>query len=90
MIESTYPQCIHKWMKHQHELRLGVPHPLNDLEWSMSLVTDDPKVLHNSNQKSTVDCALHTCIVPVLKADDRPLGLLGNNENEAKLAGVLK
>ena len=81
-------QKIHQWMKHQHQLRHNKKHPKSDVEWSMKLVQDRSSVLKNSHQGGTVDCGLHTCVVPLLIADNKPLNVFGKTAEERRNAGI--
>jgi len=80
-------KCLHNWIKHQHSIRMGANHPRR-VKWSANRVNDDPRSLGNSHQGVTVDCALHTSVVPILLADGMPIGVFGTNNDEAEMAGI--
>eukprot|EP00571_Detonula_confervacea_P017402 CAMPEP_0172302334 /NCGR_PEP_ID=MMETSP1058-20130122/4046_1 /TAXON_ID=83371 /ORGANISM="Detonula confervacea, Strain CCMP 353" /LENGTH=91 /DNA_ID=CAMNT_0013012765 /DNA_START=692 /DNA_END=964 /DNA_ORIENTATION=+ len=66
---------------------MGANHPRR-VKWSANRVNDDPRSLGNSHQGVTVDCALHTSVVPILLADGMPIGVFGTNNDEAEMAGI--
>ena len=78
---------IFQWIKHQHQMCHGEPHPLDKTSWSISILEDRPDVLKNSRQAS-VDCALHMCCVPMLKANGKDVSVFGNTDKERELAGI--
>lgn len=81
-------KCLHRWVKHQHQLRLGRPHPLENVDWSADLVTDDHSLLGNLHQRNTLDCALHTSALPALLVGGKPASTLYGSRGSAETAGI--
>ena len=81
-------KCLHRWVKHQHQLRLGRPHPLENVDWSADLVTDDHSLLGNLHQSNTLDCALHTSALPALLVGGKPASTLYGSRGSAETAGI--
>ena len=83
---SHIARCLFQWIKHQHTIRMGSPHPKDELEWSPKHVQGND-LLGNVTQAS-VDCGLHTIGVPVLKANNLPLDSFGRSHDDKVRAGI--
>ena len=81
-------ECLYVWILREHSIRHGTGHPKENERWSKNCVQSDAYVLRNSSQGSTVDCALHTIVVPVLMQDKLHLGVFGENHEEQVQAGI--
>ena len=81
-------QKIHAWVKDQHRYRLGEDHPMESLEWSQNLVTDDPVVLGTPNQGHTVDCVVYAFVTQVFEAEGMSLDVFGSTYRDKELAGI--
>ena len=79
-------KCLYNWIKHQHKLRIGRPHPVS-AEWDEINVRghDD---LGNIMQTS-VDCALFTHLNPSLQANEKEMNSLSElTVEERKAIGI--
>lgn len=66
-------KCLYNWIKHQHKLRIGSPHPVS-AEWDEINVRGHD-YLGNIMQTS-VDCALYTHLNPSLQANKKEMNSL--------------
>ena len=80
--------CLYRWMLHEHRRRYGKAHLKETVPWSQDCILSSAQVLGNSSQGSTVDCALHTIVVPVLLQDKEYLDVFGKNHDEQVKAGI--
>ena len=80
--------CLYRWILHEHSRRYGKAHPKENVQWSPDCVQSNSIVFGNSSQGSTVDCALHTSVVPVLLQDKQHLDVFGKTNNEQVHAGI--
>ena len=74
-------KCLHNWLIEYYKATKGVDHP-NKCEWSLDLVTDNSNIIGNPLQAG-VDCALHSCFIPVMLQDGIPLHVLGHSSDKS-------